>query len=174
MYLLRIRFRICGRLSEVPIGRYTEYQQKYSVNKGSTIELSFVANYGQTDACLDDYWTATIGKKRNSPPVVAVDHLVHGVGKVIEICTGAALSAFRPSCFELFGLGHVSCAADRTISPGLFVWLAPPAKKVLPRAPSKNCSPTIMHPLSMNCSNNSVVLHFDQKLPRKKNTEVYR
>ena len=40
LYILRIRSRICGRLSEVPIGRYTECQQKYSVNKSSTIELS--------------------------------------------------------------------------------------------------------------------------------------
>ena len=66
-----IRSRICGRLFEVPVGRYTECQQKYSVNKSSTIDAVLVANYGQTDACLNGYWTATIGEKRNSPPVVA-------------------------------------------------------------------------------------------------------
>ena len=50
---------------------------KYSVNKSSTciIDAVLVANYGQTDACLNDYWTATVGKKRNSPPVVAMVHL---------------------------------------------------------------------------------------------------
>ena len=50
-------------------------QQKYSVNKSSTIDAVLVANYSQTDACLNDYWTATVGKKRNSPPVVAMVHL---------------------------------------------------------------------------------------------------
>ena len=50
---------------------------KYSVNKSSTciIDAVLVANYGQTDACLNDYWTATIGEQRDSPPVVGVDRL---------------------------------------------------------------------------------------------------
>ena len=50
-------------------------QQKYSVHKSSTNGVVLVANYGQTYACLNDYWTATVGKKRNSPSVVAMVHL---------------------------------------------------------------------------------------------------
>ena len=82
----------------IPLEEPPHLTAEYSVNKSNTIAIDaiLVANYGQRDACLNDYmyWTAKICKTRNSPPVVACcGSLVQDMSKVIEVCIGAALSA---------------------------------------------------------------------------------